>query len=82
MSPEEIEQFQQWGKPLPTRDAHGTPEEIRSNLEQAKPTNWRMEGNKLVADTQFGPLAQYLPTDVILTGTDDEGMPTFRKVVF
>lgn len=84
MSPEELEIFKQWGKPLPTRDPHGVDsasDPISSHLEKLTPINWRLEGNKLIADTEMGQLINYIPTDLIMTGVDDAGLPTFKKVV-
>lgn len=80
-SSEQIKEFKEWGVPLPTREVHGTSADIRSNMEKAHCTNWRMEGNKLIADTQFGPLVQFLPTDMICRGTDDKGLPILEKIV-
>lgn len=80
MSPEEIELFKNWQAPLPAREAHGTDEDIRSQLKSVNPTNWRLEGNKLIADTQHGELGQYIPSNLILTGVDQEGLPVFKKV--
>lgn len=74
------EMFQRWGKEPPAHFPHGTTDEIRANLKQAKCTNWRMEGNKLMADTDFGPLVQIIPTNYICHGTDDKGMPILVKL--
>ena len=81
MSPEELEDFKNWKVPLPTRDAHGTPDDIRSNLKKLTPRNWRLQGNKLIADTDFGPLVNYIPTDYLLMGTDADNLPVLKKIV-
>lgn len=81
MTPEQIEQFRNWGVPLPTRQAHGSDAEIRSNLRQLRPTQWRMAGNRLIGQTEFGELSCFVPTNVILTGTDEDGLPIFKKIV-
>lgn len=81
MTPEELELFKQWQVPLPSRDAHGTPEDIRSNLKRLTPRNWRLKGNQLIADTDFGPLVNYIPTDYILDGVDEDNLPKLRKLV-
>lgn len=65
----------------PTSEAHGvTPEDIRSKLQPVHPRNWRQQGNMLHADTDVGELVNALPYGYILTGTDDKGLPTFRKI--
>lgn len=81
MTPEEIKNFQDWGQPLPTRDAHVTEDEVQSELgKKVQPTNWRMQGNKLMADVPGGVMVQYLPTDYILKGTDETGLPILVKI--
>lgn len=68
------------GHARPAFHPHGTDDEIRSNMKQLKPTNWRQEGNELIADTELGPLINYLPTDMILTGVDEQGLPILQKI--
>ena len=83
MLPEEIQNFKDWKVPLPTRDSHGSdsPDNpISSQLTKLQPRNYRQEGNKLIADTDFGELVNFLPTNLILTGTDKAGLPTFKQV--
>lgn len=80
MSPDQIASFREWGEPLPTRDAHGTDNDIRSNLKSVNPHNWRLEGNQLIADTEVGRLVQTIPTTHILMGTDAQGLPIFKQV--
>lgn len=74
-----VQWFKRMGVAPPSTDVHGTPEEIRANLKQARTFNWRLEGNLLTADTDFGPLAQTIPTDMILVG-EEGGLPVFRKL--
>lgn len=80
MSPEQVANFKEWGEPLPSRDAHGTDDDIRSNLKSVNPRNWTLEGNKLIADTEVGKLVQTIPTSHILIGTDAQGLPIFKQV--
>lgn len=67
----------------PKRTQHGTdsPEDPISNkMRQLKPTNWRQNGNRLIADTEMGTLVRFIPTDRLFTGVDKEGNPQFRKI--
>ncbi len=80
MSPEQLADFKNWGQPLPAREAHGTEDDIRANMKPLQPFNWRLKGNQLIADTEVGELSQTIPTDYILTGTDEQGLPVFKKV--
>lgn len=77
----DTDQLRKWGVPLPTADAHGTPEEIQANMKQLLPNDWRMEGNKLIGRTEMGELVQYIPTDYVLVGSDEKGLPIFQKIV-
>jgi hypothetical protein len=72
--------FEKWGVPPPTSQPHGTPQELKANLEPIRPSKWRMEGNKLIGETEMGVVAQFLPTDLICTGTDSQGLPIFKKI--
>lgn len=66
---------------VPTVDLHGTEEDIREKLKPLKPNSWTLEGNKLVGKTEMGPLIQYIPTDYICKGADENGLPILEKVI-
>lgn len=80
MTPQELESFRNWGVPPPSREPHGTEEDVRANLKPLKPHNWRLEGNWLIADTEFGELSQRIDPKYILTGTDENGLPVFKEI--
>lgn len=83
MTPEELADFKNWGVSLPSRDPHGTDSSanpISSNLQKAEFKNWRLKGNKLTADTQFGEYSYLIPPNYILEGTDDNGLPILTKI--
>lgn len=67
--------------PPPTISEHGTEEDVRANMKQLLPSSWRLEGNQLVGMTEMGELRQTIPTDHILIGTDDKGLPIFHRIV-
>lgn len=60
---------------------HVTEEEIWANMKRLQPTSWTLEGNILIGMTEQGRLVQRIPTDYILEGTDEQGLPMFKKVV-
>lgn len=66
--------------PLPTTTGHGTEDDIEQNLKRLMPHSWVLEGNQLIGQTDMGKLVQTIPTDVILTGTDSNGLPEFKKI--
>lgn len=67
--------------PPPTTVSHGLEDDIREKVTSVNPINWRMEGaGKLVADTDVGRLVQFVPTDLICTGTDSQGKPILAKI--
>lgn len=81
MNDNQKEMYERWGKTPPTSEPHGTPEEIAKNMVKLKPTSWRQEGNKLIGETPMGPLVQFIPTDMLLMGTDEKGLPILQKMV-
>lgn len=80
MPPEELKQYLDWGKTPPSHEPHGTIEDIIEHLVPAKPRVWRQEGNVITTDTDLGPLSVFIPTDRMLTGTDDDGKPILVKI--
>jgi hypothetical protein len=73
--------YRKHGKAPPKHFEHGTEDDIKDNMVLLKPKQWRMEGHTLIAETEHGTHVQNIPTDQILIGTDDDGLPVFRKVV-
>lgn len=73
--------FEELGIPAPTSDPHGTEQDIQKNMTRLMPTSWRQEGNQLIGETSMGRLVQTIPTNKILVGTDDKGLPIFRDIV-
>lgn len=80
MNPEDLELFKRFELPLPSRDPHGTEEDIRSNLKPLEVKSWRLEGNRLIAETDHGTLVNILPTNVIMTGVDDKNLPILKTI--
>jgi hypothetical protein len=80
----ELKDFDYWKIPRPAHDSHGTDSlenPISGNLKSVNPRNWRQQGNLLKADTDMGELVQTIPMDYLLDGTDEKGLPRFKKVV-
>lgn len=76
------EWFKLMGKPAPSKEGHGTEQDILENLKPVKLTNWRLQGNVLMADSDLGPYAHRIPSDLIMRGTDLQGLPILTKVNF
>ena len=65
----------------PSSIDHGlSVDDISTRVRSVNPRNWRQEGNVLIADTDVGEMRQAIPTNKILTGTDEKGLPTFKKI--
>lgn len=77
----EYKEFEKWQVKQPDHQPHGNDAEIAANMRRLKPSTWRLEGNMLIGQTEMGPLAQRIPTDYILEGTDAQGLPKLRKIV-
>lgn len=81
-SQKQLKEFEAWGKKAPTHDAHGTDSwehPISERMTRAKCHNWRMEGNMLKCDSDFGPFAQTMPTNVICLG-EKNGLPILKEL--
>lgn len=76
----DTDQMRKWNVPLPTAEAHGTEDDIRANLKPVKAHSWRLEGNKLITQTDMGELVQFIPTTHILIG-EENGLPILKKIV-
>lgn len=80
LTDKEAKEFDRWGKTPPTSVRHGTEEELEKTRVELTPKNYRLEGNKLISETEHGTLVQFIPTNRIMTGVDDRGMPVFKKI--
>lgn len=73
--------YQRLGFAPPERISHGlNVEDISKVVKSVNPRNWRAEGDRLIADTDNGPLVQRIPTSHIFIGVDKEGLPQFKKL--
>lgn len=76
--------FDKHGKPRPVHEEHAEDSKenpLSSRLKRVQASNWRMEGpGKLVADTDMGPLVQWIPHEYVCEGTDNNGHPILRKI--
>lgn len=64
----------------PTHQAHLRDDEIENHMEKLMPNKWRLEGNLLIGETKFGPVANFIPTNYICRGTGDDGLPILEKL--
>lgn len=75
LNDKDLKFYDKLGIDRPSQEQHG---EVQ--LERLSTANWRMEGNALKCDTPSGTLVQMLPTDVVMTGVDDKGLPIFKRI--
>ena len=82
MLPErELKWYDKHGKTRPDHQAHLRDDQISDSIQKLTPHTWRQEGNKLIGEVADGTrFVQTIPTDRLLSGVDDDGLPTFRKV--
>ena len=73
--------YRKHGQQPPKTFSHGTEDDIKENMQLLRPNSWRLEGNKLIGETEHGPLVQIIPTSHILVGTDDDGLPILKQIV-
>lgn len=74
LSKKQAEEFEAWGIDPPEFIPH------ENQIRRLNLTNWRMKGNQLIADSDYGQWVQNLPTDVLLKGTDEKGFPIFERI--
>lgn len=75
-----LREFEEWGKAPPIHTPHGTTDDIRANMQRLLPKSWKLDGNRLTGMTEMGPFAQFIPTDYICMGTDQNGLPIIQKI--
>lgn len=63
----------------PEAISHGTESDIKDKMVKLQPNVWRLEGNRLIGETEMGELVNYIPTNVILVGQEN-GLPVFKEV--
>jgi hypothetical protein len=66
--------------PVPEAISHGTEEDVSKRLVKLEAKSWRLEGNKLIAETEMGPVVNLIPTDYIMRGIDSNGLPILDKI--
>lgn len=72
-----------WAKrklPVPSVEMHGTEEDISAHMTKLKPTMWKLEGNKLIGETEMGQLVNFIPSNYILLGTGEDGLPILKEI--
>ena len=73
--------YEKAGVAPPSVIPHGlTVDDISKRVEPMKAKSWRQEGNMLIAITDWGEVANPIPTDRLLTGVDDNGLPILTKI--
>lgn len=81
MDDKTLKLFETYGKTPPEHINHGIKlEELAERVKSVNPRNWRLEGNRLIADTDVGPLINYIPPNYILKG-EKNNLPILEKVV-
>lgn len=77
--------YDKQGVDRPTHLPHGvtdTPENpLSEQIPNLKCSNWRLQGNKLICDTEHGEFAQFIDPSYICLGTDDKGLPILKSIV-
>jgi len=64
----------------PSHTPHGSADDIADKMRPAKIRSWRMEGNRLIAETDIGRLVNYVDPNVVMTGVDENNRPIFKRI--
>jgi len=60
---------------------HGSDKDISEYLKPEMPTTWRQVGNQLIGESEKGQFSQTIPTNKLLIGSDEKGLPIFKDIV-
>lgn len=73
--------FERHGLTPPTHIPHGVnPDDLAARLRPLKARSWRLEGNRLIAETDMGKVVNYIDPGVIMTGVDENNLPVFKRI--
>jgi hypothetical protein len=76
-----IDWFNRHGLTPPSHTPHGvTPDDIGDKLRPLKARSWRLEGNRLIAETDMGQVVNYIDPAYIMTGIDKNNLPVFKRL--
>ena len=65
----------------PTRTIHElSGNDLSQKVKPLSMTNWRQEGNRLIADTEMGQVVNIIPTNCLFAGVDESGKPKLTKI--
>ena len=76
----EADFLRKYNIPSPETISHGTELDVQDKLKAPDILSWRLEGNRLIAETEMGPIVNLIPSDRIMTGLDDKGLPILAKI--
>jgi hypothetical protein len=73
--------FNRHGVAPPSSIPHGVSlDDVASKLRPLKAKAWKLEGNRLIADTHMGQVINYIDPGVIMTGVDSDNLPIFKRI--
>lgn len=67
--------YQRLGLKMPEHIPHLTEDELAKRVKVEAHHNWKQEGNQLKCECEVGVHVAFVPTNKMLKGTDDNGMP-------
>lgn len=76
--------YSRLGLEKPSHSPHITEEELQKKFEELKLNThhqWHQSGREIYCDCEVGHHASYIPTNKLLIGTDQKGLPIFRDIV-
>lgn len=83
-SKRQLKEYERWKKAPPSLKQHGIEDTFEHPLSEqlmpGNPTNWRLMGNELHYDTTFGPMVHRIPSNYIMKGLDEKGLPNLVKI--
>lgn len=72
--------YSRLGLEQPQHIPHITEDELRQRIKIEANHKWSQVGNRLICECEIGKHSTLVPTDVLLKGTDDKGLPILTKI--
>ena len=75
-----VDEYAEWGVTPPEVTKHGSDTDLEGMRQRLPIKKWRQEGNRLIGECEIGRLVVHVPTNKILVGTDDNGLPVLTDI--
>lgn len=80
-SEDQLKWYDKQNKARPSHTAHNvSSDDLSKHVRKLNASRWTLEGNKLTCQTEMGPFVQFIPTNLVLDGVDEDNNPKFAEI--